>query len=491
MRHQYAAFFLGLAWVATQPALAGAVALSWQHQWTHAHGDKGAAKKAEMLARDEHGRFWVVGTGGIDILDSQGRLVHTIDLRSHGTPNSIAIKAGRAAVAISAPVHTDPGTVVFFSTQGKKLREVVVGANPDMVTFTVDGRLLVANEGEPSGDGRVDPVGSVSLIDRQYQVTDISFAGFTGQEEQLRREGVRLAPGREAARDLEPEYLAVSPDGNTVYVSLQENNTVAVVDLVKARVTGLLPLGSKDHQLEGNGLDASDRDGRKGNVRQWPLRGLYMPDAIAAYAVEGKTYLVTANEGDGRDEERRVGDLELDAAAFANAADLLADERLGRLKVSAFDGDRDGDGDQDALYAYGARSFSIRESTGVLLWDSGDFIERYLREHRPELLDDDRSDNKGPKPEGLALLKVHGSTLVFLGLERAGGIMAFDVTRPAAPEFLGFIAHEGDRSPEGLLAYDQPDGPCWLAVANEGSNTTTLYRLDISPATPETRHGPP
>ncbi len=479
MKPQYAAFLLGLACLIAQSALAGQVTLTWQHQWTHAHRSKSAAKKAEILARDEHGRFWVVGTGGVDILDSRGRLVKTIDLRPHGTPNSIAIKADRAAVAITAPVHTDPGKVIFFSTRGTKLREVVVGANPDMVVFTPDGRLLVANEGEPSKDGRVDPVGSISLIDARYQVSFVSFDSYTGQESQLRRKGVRLAPEREAARDLEPEYLAVSPDGRTLYASLQENNTVAVVDLDNERVTGLLPLGSKDHQLEGNGLDASDRDGQQGNIRPWPVRGFYMPDAIAAYQVGGKTCLVTANEGDGREEERRVSELTLDALAFPNANKLRADERLGRLKVSFFDGDRDGDGDHDALYAYGARSLSIRDGDGALLWDSGDFIERYLLKNRPDLLEDDRSDNKGPKPEGLALLKVHGNTLVFLGLERASGIMAFDVTRPASPTFLGFLSHKGDRSPEGLLAYEQPDGSCWLAVANESSNTTTLYRLDI------------
>lgn len=483
MKKCFAALALTCAWLTPVAAQATAVELTWSHQWTTSHEANigSASTTAEIIARDENNnRLWVVGTEGIDILDAAtGNRVGTIDLSRIGEANSIAIKDGRVAVALSAENKTEPGKVLFFDLSSNKLAEVTVGANPDMVVFTQDGRLLVANEGE-GYDETHDAVGSISIIKSDYTVSTAGFEAYNGQEESLRSQGVRIFPNRSAANDLEPEYIAVSPDGKTAYVTLQENNSLAVVDLASNTISEILALGAKNHGVAGNGIDASNKDGLKGNIQTWPVQGLYMPDAIAAYQVGGKNYYVTANEGDSREEAKSVEDVTLDSTAFPDAAKLQKKENLGKLEISTIDGDIDGDGDYDQLFSYGSRSFSIWDAQGQLVWESGDFIETFLRDNYPDLLDDGRSDNKGPEPEGVALLETGGATLAFIGLERSNAILAFNITDPTNPDFLSLIFHAGDMAPEGFLAYGH-DGAYWLAVANEGSKTSTLYQLDIQP----------
>ncbi|MEO1654025.1 MAG: CHRD domain-containing protein, partial [Bacteroidota bacterium] len=142
------------------------------------------------------------------------------------------------------------------------------------------------------------------------------------------------------AQDLEPEYIATN--NTTAYVACQENNAFAIVDINTATVTDIVALGTKDHSLPGNEIDPSDRDSGI-NIANWPVKGFYMPDAIASFEINGQTYIVSANEGDGRDydafsDEDRVKDLTLDPMAFPDAATLQEDENLGRLTVSTADG---------------------------------------------------------------------------------------------------------------------------------------------------------
>lgn len=296
-------------------------------------------------------------------------------------PNSVAVNAGIVAVAAEASPKTDPGFVLFFDTAGRFLKSLQVGAQPDMITFTPDGRkVLTANEGEPNDSYSVDPEGSVSIIDisggvAQLTQSSVRTATFTQFNNQTLDPRIRVfGPRATAAQDLEPEYVAVSPDSKTAYVTMQEANAIAVVDIEAARVTRLLPLGFKDHSKQGNGLDASDRD-NKIDIKTWPLLGLYQPDAIAVVESGGKRYLVTANEGDTRgwtgfNEEARVATLDLDATAFPNGAELKRNENLGRLTVSKATGDTDGDGDFDQLHVFGGRSFSIWSEDGQLVYDS-------------------------------------------------------------------------------------------------------------------------
>ncbi|WP_353932957.1 choice-of-anchor I family protein [Okeanomitos corallinicola TIOX110] len=452
-------------------------------------------------------------------LSSFGGGIQSVAVRpGTGTENSIV------AVAISANDITDPGKVVFFDAATlTQLAEVTVGALPDMITFTPDGsKLLVANEGEPNEDYTIDPEGSVSIIDvsgeiaslNNSNVTTADFTAFNDQLDELRADGVRIfGPNASVAQDLEPEYIAVSPDNQTAFITLQENNAVAVLDIANGTITDVLPLGFKNHSLAGNGLDASDRDDTI-NIQNWPIFGMYQPDGIESFQVDGNTYYITANEGDARirptddnilpapndgegdifNEESRIRDLILDPTAFPNAEELQANENLGRLTVTNTLGDTDGDGDFDQLYAYGARSFTIWDEEGQFVYDSGDQIGQITSLLTPDLFNandgstdefDARSDNKGAEPESVEIGIIDGVTYGFIGLERAGGgVLVYDLSNPTAPEFIQYIRTEGDVSPEGLkfiAAADSPNSKPLLAVANEFSETVSLYEINPRP----------
>ncbi|MER5421618.1 choice-of-anchor I family protein [Streptosporangium roseum] len=464
-----------------------------------------AAGASEITAYDAlTRRVFVVNAqaGTVDVLDIRDprrpRKVATL-----ATPgaNSVAVRRGLVAVAQQAAVKTDPGTVAFFDAgTGRKVKEVAVGALPDMVTFTPDGRrVVVANEGEPSSycEGEAaDPEGSVSVVDlRRWTVRNAGFQRFDAGK--LRAEGVRITgPGATAAQDLEPEYITV--EGDTAYVTLQENNALAIVDLDRAEVRDIVPLGLKDWSL--SGFDASDKDG-KVDIRPRPVKGLYQPDSIAHFRDRGRTYLVTANEGDGRDwgchaDEVRVKSLDL---ALPDAATLKKDTELGRLNVAA-DSPRDATGAYTELHAFGGRSISIRSASGELVWDSGDELERLVARELPAGFNadneengsfDSRSDNKGPEPEGIAVGEVRGRTYAFAGLERVGGIVAYDVSDPRAPRLAGYVntrdfagsveeGTAGDVGPEGVLFVPAAQSPTLrplLIVGNEVSGTTAVYEV--------------
>jgi YVTN family beta-propeller protein len=470
--------------------------------------DEGAA---EIVAYDPvTQRLFVVNgdTASIDVIDvsdpSNPTFNFAISPAGIGGINSVAVKNGIVAIAAEAPTVTDDGQVFFYSTAGVLLNAVTAGALPDMVTFTPDGtKVLVANEGEP--DGGIDPEGSVSIIDISGGVVGATvqtadFTSFNGTEQALRDAGVRIFPGKSVSEDLEPEYIAVSPDGTKAFVTLQEANSVAIVDIATASVEEIVPLGVKDHSLPGNGLDPSDRDDAIA-IDTYPIFGMYMPDAIASFEIGGNTYYATANEGDDRGEDERIGDLTLDPVAFPNAAALQENEVLGRLGVSTIDGDIGNDGDYDQLFAYGSRSFSIWDDEGNLVFDSGDDFERIIATVNPNFFnvsndDNDpeaRSDAKGPEPEAVEIGVIDGKTYAFIGLERDSGIMIYDVSDPLAPQFVRYLnnrdydadqesSEAGDQGPEGLKfisAADSPNGKPLLAVANEVSGTTTLYEIDL------------
>ncbi len=328
-------------------------------------------------------------------------------------------------------------------------------------------------------------------------------------------------PGASVAQDFEPEYITTS--GGTAYVTLQEANAIAVIDIAKAKVTKILPLGYKNHLLPGNGLDPSDRDNAIA-IANWPVFGIYSPDSIGSYKYRGKTYLVTANEGDTRaystfDEEVRVGskDVKLDETAFPDAAAMKDNAALGRLTITTTLGDTDGDGDHDALYVPGARSFSIWSADGRQVFDSSNDFESitanllpaagFNSNHEEQPSPDTRSDNKGPEPEGLAVGEYLGRTYAFVGLERTGGIMVYDITDPRDVEFVEYVSNRnfdvpvciadpanadeclesnpaaGDLGPEGLKFvpwYLSPTLRPLLIVGNEISGSTTVYQLQLS-----------
>jgi 2',3'-cyclic-nucleotide 2'-phosphodiesterase (5'-nucleotidase family) len=460
-------------------------------------------------------RMFVTSGSGLQVIDvsdpANPSLIHTISFTTDFTVSdgftgisndvtSVVVKNGIAAVALVAPSKTDPGQVVFINASDSSLAGfVTVGSLPDNVVFTPDGmKVLTANEGEIVSTVAADTaLGTVSVIDvssgfSSPPVTNVNFTSFDAQAAALKTAGVRIFNGGTPSLDFEPEYIAVSADSTKAMVTLQEANAVALLDLATNTFTAVVPLGEKD--FSGLLADFSDRDGpentnltklTKGN----PVFGLYMPDSIASYESGGQTYYITANEGDDRDdffkETIRVGasGYVLDPTVFPNAAELKTNARLGRLTVSnstGLRGDTDGDGDIDRILAYGGRSFSILDSAGNQVYDSGDLLERAIANFGAPWFDDGRSDNKAVEPEGVTTGVIGGKTYAFVGLERSRGVMAFDVSDPLNPTISGFATVSTDQNPEGLQfipAADSPNGIDMLAVTNETSNTLTLYSV--------------
>jgi len=495
--------------------------------------DGGAVGAAEITAYDAASKrlFVVNGANGtVDVLDlsnpASPRRIEAISVAALGaSANSVAVHDGLVAVAIEASPKTSPGVVAFYNAADLRLLNTVrVGALPDMVTFTPDGRyLLVANEGEPNSYGQadsVDPEGSVSVITVNRggtpTVATADFRAFNGQEAALRAQGVRIyGPNATAAQDLEPEYIAVSPDGTTAYVTLQENNAVAVVDIAAARVTAVRPLGFKDHSLAGMGFDASDEDGGTNTnsgtpavrIAPQPVKGLYLPDGIASFEANGQTYLITANEGDARadwpgfNEETRVRShctAGLDPTVFPDAANQILDSNLGRLRITSTpnggSAGKNAAGQCNELYAFGARSFSIWNASLSRVFDSGDAFEQRTTALSNAAFNasndnntlDGRSAAKGPEPEGVVVGRFGERTFAFVGLERVGGVMVYDVSNPAAATFVTYYntrtGGTGDRGPEGLAliaASQSPNGKPLLVVGNETSGTTAILQVNL------------
>lgn len=457
-------------------------------------GGEGAAEISAYDAANE--RLFVVNNDGesrINIINfSEPDSIYVMDsiLVSGfgGEVNSVAVGNGQLAAAIEANTATDPGVVVVWDLAGDfstTLAEVMVGSLPDMVTFTSDGdHILCANEGEPNDDYTIDPLGTVSIISTSgFSATTVDFSAFNSMVDELAADGFRVfGPGASLAQDVEPEFVAISEDDTKAYVSLQENNGVAIIDIASATVDAIVPLGLKDYSLRGNEIDPSDEDDEV-EFRAVDAFGMYQPDGLASYNVGGTNYIVSANEGDAREYEGtpgfvgedRIANANLDALAFSNASSLQREDNLGRLKYTITNGDLDGDGDLDQLWTYGARSFSIwNGETGELVWDSGNQLE--VQAEALGLYDDGRSDDKGVEPEGVALGTIDGMTYAFIGLERADAVAVYDVTNPQAPVYIRML-ETGD-APEGLVfidAADSPSGSPLLVVSSEGDGTIKVF----------------
>jgi len=460
---------------------------------------------AEIVAYDSKTRRVFVSNSAesrVDVLQASDKT--SLGSLPATNVNSVDAYDGLVAVAVDSGSVGTPGSVLLYDAETLDLLGTAsAGFLPDMVTFTPDGKyVLVANEGEPNDDYDNDPVGSISMIDvtspSSPVTTDIGFSSFNSEEASLKAAGVRIfGPGASVAQDLEPEYITVSEDSSTAYVICQENNATAIVDLGTKSVVSINPLGYKDHTKKRNAFDASNRDDAI-NIQRWPTRGMYQPDSIASFRIFGVTLVVTANEGDARDydgfsEEERVKDLNLDASAFPNAEELQEDENLGRLKTTTATGDLDGDGDFDEIYSYGARSFSIwlfkADGSSTQIFDSGDDFEQITAALIPADFNsnegeadsfDNRSDDKGPEPEALAVGTDLGQTLGFIGLERVGGIMLYDLTNPFRPRFLEYERNSTDVAPEGIDFISRARSPFRepaIVVASEVSGTTTFYRI--------------
>jgi len=512
----------------------------------------------------------------LDVSDpARPRKINEIPTESNQKVNSVAVKNGLVAIAVETWEPDDnsleprqlKGKVILYRSTATQfhtpLTSIIVGFMPDSICFTEDGNTIItANEGEPNTYYTYDPVGSISIIDisdgpEKAVHREALFDSF--EKEALRqatinihgrlnsepadpaklasmktREGIRfrLKPDREAtvAEDLEPEY--VTAHGGRAFVTLQENNGIAIVDIKSAKITHIIGLGEKDHSQPGNELDASNKD-NKINIRNWPVFGQYQPDAVDTYISGGKTYLVTANEGESRQysirwdekekekkiiffsDKTRVHHVEL-ADALADHKDIQNKKQLGRLRISNSLGKNAG-GYFEKLYSFGARSFSIWEADNYkkidrarLVYDSGSDFEQITARtlstkgfnstaHWPVF--DDRSDDKGPEPEALVIGEIDFRTYAFIGLEKVGGIMIYDITDPDKVIFNDHIINRrfdqhtknqaescllktDDLAPESILfirAEDSPTAKPMIMVGNEVSGNITFYNIVNKP----------
>jgi hypothetical protein len=454
--------------------------------------------------------------GYLDIIDFSNpttpSVITSVNINPYGGVTSVAVKNGIVAVASPNADETLNGTVVFFDTNGTFLKQVTVGALPDMITFSPDGtKVMTANEGQPNVDYSIDPEGSVSIIDisggiatlSQSNVTTLLFTAYNAQEATLIASGVRkLKLTSTLSQDFEPEYITISADSQKAWITLQENNAIAEINLTNNTISDIWALGTKDISLPGNGFDVSDNNGQV-LIANWPIQAYFIPDAVASYSVAGTTYLVTANEGDEKEygafTERvavGAGTYTLDATNFPNASVLKQNNNLGRFRVTNLNGNTDADAEFETIHCVGTRSFSIfNTTTKQIVFDSGDDFERYTAANLPTLFNADHESNtpkgrsraKGPEPEGVTIAQIATETFAFVSLERVGGVMVYNITNPNNPVFVDYknsrstSAYSGDHGPEGIT-YIAPansaTGKGYILVANEISGTITVYEVD-------------
>lgn len=507
---------------------------------------------AEISAVDAKSKRLFITNGAnntIDIVDisniKKPKLIKAVNLQIKGVTGiqSVAALNGLVVAATTVGEKTAAGRVFMMDVDGNLLasapKGVEVGVLPDSIHISPNGRfVLTANEGEPKDYCKVggvlteasDPKGSVSIIDttaKKLVATTLDFTAFNDRLSGIIYAGGRVyGPGATVAQDLEPEYIAISQDSKSAWVTLQENNAIATVDLETGAIIGLSGLGFKNYNTDATGIDPSDRD-KETRVRAVPAYGMFQPDAVAVARLGGNDYLFTANEGDAREYPCLMGGLDSKAIEAedvrygsngTNAA-LKTDATLGRLTVTPFTpatvtGTKVTSTTAVAdAYSFGARSFSVwRAPTfdGVFpaerVYDSGNFIEKKVLEINGGFfnadwnistgvanLQDTRSDNKGPEPEGIAYGKAFGKHWVVVGLERDGGIMLFEVSNPADPQFAQYISSTdwagaqysmlkpaGNISPEGILFIEAKNSPTkkpLVIVSYEVSGTVAIFEL--------------
>jgi 2',3'-cyclic-nucleotide 2'-phosphodiesterase (5'-nucleotidase family) len=441
-----------------------------------------------------------------------------VDGFTYGDLTSVAVSPNgqKLAAAIQSEAYDAAGRVAVFalSADGGIAFEAAyeTGVQPDMVVFAGDGIVLTADEGEPRagyGEGASDPKGSVTIVDLASKSSKRAyFDAFDAQREALAASGVVLKQGSAPSTDFEPEYIAVA-SGGKAYVTLQEANAVATLDIAKGAFTGVHPLGFQDYSEVAVDFDNNPKaaGGAYSPAKYEKAFGVRMPDGIAAYQAGGKTYVVTANEGDAREWE----DYKNEAEYKIETVDGVEMTKKGRFLTDDYDGLP---GISDGVrYAFGARSFSVFEAAedGLsLVYDSGNDFERLTANYLPNYFNcsnddvekDSRSNKKGPEPESVTLGAVGGKTYAFVTLERIGGVMVYDVSDPRSVSYVNYINSRDyenvdkdgiglDDSAEGLCfvpASENPSGKALLIAAFEVSGDVSVYALTpkatLNPASP-------
>ncbi|MBM7550644.1 choice-of-anchor I family protein [Peptoniphilus gorbachii] len=413
------------------------------------------------------------------------------------------------AVAVQDEDYKNNGHIVILDKDGNFVEAYESGVQPDMVTFTKDGKyILSADEGEPRegyDKGAVDPKGSVTIINVEDKSTNK--VEFNIDRDKALKDGLLLKKDSNPVEDLEPEYIAISDDNKTAYVSLQENNAIASIDIESGKINYVKGLGFIDHSLPGNEIDAvrGKGDNAKIDIKRDNFFGTPMPDGIAFLSKDGKDYILTANEGDAREWGKKKN-------KYENTKSKKFDEKANK-KTEYLDNDKTDGLDENKIYLLGGRSFSIYDASDLTrVYNSGSDFEKitarifpdffntsYDEDKGPDKLDA-RSNKKGPEAENIAVLNIKDKTYAIVGLERISGIMIYDITDPSNPVYKDYfnnrifiksvndkeeigLEKRGNIGPEGLCAIeakDSPTGKPLVLVANEVSGTVQVIEFNYS-----------
>lgn len=407
------------------------------------------------------------------------------------------------AVAVQDSEYYKNGHIVILDKEGNFIEAYECGIQPDMVTFTKDGKyILSADEGEPRkgyDKGALDPNGSVTIVDVENKKT--KKVEFNIDRDEALNNGVLLKKNSDPAEDLEPEYIAISDDNKTAYVSLQENNAIASIDIENAKINYVKGLGFIDHTLPGNEIDAiRGKDANaKIDIKNDNFLGTPMPDGIAFVAKNGKDYILTANEGDARE-----------WADYENTESKKFDKKNADKKTEYLDPEKTDGLVEDRVHLLGGRSFSIYDASDLRrVYNSGSDFEKNTARIFPDFFNTDndedkgpdeldaRSNKKGPEPENIAVINIKDRTYAIVGLERISGIMIYDITDPLNPVYKDYfnnrifiksvdknekvgLEKRGNIGPEGLCtieAKDSPTGKPLVLVANEVSGTVQVIEF--------------
>lgn len=459
-------------------------------------------------------------SGNIDLLDGNDinikeMIESEVEGFVYGDMTSVAVSPDNKtlAVAIQAEGYAENGRVAVFNCEQDGtltfVKAVETGVQPDMVTFTPNGQLiLTANEGEPRegyAEGTTDPQGSVSVINiKNDTVNTITFESYDDKRAELAAAGIVLKKNTAPSVDLEPEYIA-STD-NTAYITLQEANAVAVLDLNTLSYTGIYSAGFEDYSV--NAVDIDKKDETYAPKTYESLLGIRMPDSIAVYTVGNEEYIVTANEGDSREWGDYLNEDEVNfGKGKTSPTGKITTENSGLTgKVVFFDASDYEGLSEEKDYLFGGRSFTVYQMTdnGMKeVYTSGNDFESKTAALVSENFNcsnddktiDDRSGKKGPEAESVTIGEVEGKTYAFIGLERVGGVMVYDITEPEKANYVNYINSRdytediaGDVSPEGLCFVSAAESGMdkdMLLTACEVSGTVALYELTAVNTEPE------
>jgi len=338
-----------------------------------------------------------------------------------------------------------------------------------------------------TGCAPASPAADLEPPPQKLTAVTLPLADGAGLTESSPDQGLRIfGPGATAAQDLEPEYIAVSGDGQRAWVTLQENNGLAFLRLDGVpRVESVVGLGWQDYGLPGHEADFDDEDSGYAAASHPGIRGLFQPDGVAWVDQGEKEYLLLANEGDVRDTDLYPS---YDEAAGASWFDLsgwpLAGADIRNLKVSLHPftaGTEPAQGTAaSVLYSFGGRSWSVRDAAnGALVWDSGSDLD--ARAAAAGVFDNGRSDNKGSEPEGIVVGIDGTHRWAFVGLERASAVAVYEISDVTSPVYVTLLHQASHVRPEGLhwvSAADSPTGQGLLAVGFETSKTLGFWTWD-------------